>query len=96
MPMAISTLATTRSMIRNGMKMVKPIWNAVFSSLVTKAGTSTENGTSSGPFISGVLAIWANIARSFSRVWRSMNWRIGTAAREAAVSRLILFSESGL
>src|SRR5690606_41273184 len=38
-PMAISTLATTRSMIRNGMKIMKPIWNAVLSSEVTNAGT---------------------------------------------------------
>ena len=48
MPIDISTLATTRSMIRNGMKIRKPIWNAVFSSLVMKAGTSTVSGTSSG------------------------------------------------
>ncbi len=48
MPIDISTLATTRSMITNGMKIRKPIWNAVFSSLVTNAGTSTASGTSSG------------------------------------------------
>ncbi|MNR44937.1 hypothetical protein D3C85_1637420 [compost metagenome] len=43
-PMAISTLATTRSIIRNGMKIMKPIWNAVFSSEVTKAGTRMVSG----------------------------------------------------
>ncbi|MCY1251359.1 hypothetical protein D9M72_651130 [compost metagenome] len=96
MPIAISTLATTRSMIRNGMKMVKPIWNAVFSSLVTKAGTRMLSGTSSGPCISGALAICANMARSFSRVWRSMKALSGSAALAAAASRLILFSDSGL
>ena len=37
--MAINTLATTRSMIRNGIKIMKPIWNAVLSSEVTNAGT---------------------------------------------------------
>ena len=44
MPIAISTLDTTRSMIRNGMKIMKPIWNAVFSSDVTKAGTRMVSG----------------------------------------------------
>ena len=48
MPIDISTLATTRSMTTKGMKMRKPIWKAVFSSLVTKAGTSRRSGTSSG------------------------------------------------
>ncbi|MNN81775.1 hypothetical protein D3C81_1986350 [compost metagenome] len=43
-PMAMSTLATTRSMIRNGMKIMKPIWKAVFSSDVTKAGTRMVSG----------------------------------------------------
>jgi hypothetical protein len=35
------------SITRKGMKIMKPIWNAVFSSLVTKAGTSTRIGTCS-------------------------------------------------
>ncbi|MNN98604.1 hypothetical protein D3C81_2180310 [compost metagenome] len=48
-PSAIRTLAITRSIIRNGMKMVKPIWNAVFSSLVTYAGNRIRIGTASGP-----------------------------------------------
>lgn len=34
-PSAISTLATTKSIIRNGINTVKPIWKAVFNSLVT-------------------------------------------------------------
>ena len=33
-PIDISTLATTMSITRNGMKTMKPIWNAVLSSLV--------------------------------------------------------------
>ena len=48
MPIDIRTLATTMSMTRKGMKMMKPIWNAVFSSLVTNAGISTRIGVSSG------------------------------------------------
>ena len=48
MPMDISTLATTRSMITNGMKIRKPISKAVFSSLVTNEATSTGNGIASG------------------------------------------------
>ena len=46
MPMDMSTLATTMSMMRKGMKIMKPIWNAVFSSLVTNAGTTTFSGRS--------------------------------------------------
>ena len=44
----ISTLATMRSTIRNGRKIIKPIWKAMRSSLMTKAGTITWIGTSSG------------------------------------------------
>src|SRR5678809_518652 len=46
MPSDISTLATIMSMMRKGRKTRKPIWKALFSSLVTNAGTSTLNGTS--------------------------------------------------
>ena len=34
-PIDISTLATTMSMMRKGIKTTKPIWNAVFNSLIT-------------------------------------------------------------
>ena len=44
-PMDISTLATTMSMIRKGTKMMNPIWNPVFNSLVTKAGIRTVSYT---------------------------------------------------
>src|SRR3546814_13566423 len=37
MPSAISVDATTRSMIRKGRKIMKPNWNEVFNSDVTKA-----------------------------------------------------------
>src|SRR5262245_60122444 len=40
MPIDIRVLETTMSMIRNGTKTRKPIWKAVFSSLMTNAGTS--------------------------------------------------------
>src|SRR5690554_1906074 len=49
MPIDISTLATTRSMMMKGMKIKKPISNAVLSSLVMNEATSTWNGTSAGP-----------------------------------------------
>ena len=48
MPSDISTVATTRSMTMKGRKIRKPIWNAVFSSDVTNAGSSTEKGMSVG------------------------------------------------
>ena len=37
-PMLISVEETIRSMIRNGRKIRKPIWNAVLTSLMMKAG----------------------------------------------------------
>jgi len=46
MPIESSTLAMTRSITRNGRNSRKPIWNEVFSSLVTKAGTTTRSGSS--------------------------------------------------
>ena len=41
MPIDMSVDATTMSMIRNGRKSRKPIWKAVFSSEIMKAGTRT-------------------------------------------------------
>ena len=40
-PILTSTLETTTSMMRKGRKMIKPNWKAVFSSLMTKAGSKT-------------------------------------------------------
>ena len=45
-PIAMSVLATTMSMTRNGMKIMNPIWNAVFNSLIAYAGTMTVIGMS--------------------------------------------------
>ena len=45
-PIDIRTLATTRSMIINGMNSRKPMLNAVFYSLKIKAGAITVNGMS--------------------------------------------------
>ncbi len=92
MPRLISTLATTMSMIRNGMKIRKPIWNALFSSLVTKAGTSTLKGTSAVFTAGSSLARRANSITSDWRVCLSMNSRIGTSPRLSASSKAILFS----
>jgi hypothetical protein len=95
MPIDMSTLATTRSMIRNGMKIMKPIWNAVFNSLVTKAGTITRNGTSLGPPASGALAIFMNSARSAWRVCLSMKvFKVGKALSIAWV-KSIFCSDKG-
>ena len=54
MPIDISTEATTMSMMRKGMKTMKPIWKAVFSSEVTKAGITTRIGRSSALSIAGL------------------------------------------
>ena len=95
MPSAISTLATTRSMIRKGIKMVKPIWKAVFNSLVTKAGSSTRNGRSSGPAMGPTSASRANRAMSGSRVCASMNSRNGWAPRSTNSGNSICSCSSG-
>ncbi len=89
MPSDISTLATIMSMIRNGMKIRKPIWNAVFSSLATKAGTSTLNGTASPLTSAGSLASLANSCTSDWRVCLSMNTRIGAWPFSSASLKLI-------
>jgi len=68
MPIDISRLATTMSMIRKGMNRMKPIWKAVFSSLITKAGIRMRSGVSSGFSILSMRATPANIAMSASRV----------------------------
>ena len=42
--MAINTLPTIISIIKNGTNIKNPIWNAVFNSLIAKAGTTTYKG----------------------------------------------------
>ncbi|TLD45676.1 MAG: hypothetical protein FAZ92_02084 [Accumulibacter sp.] len=95
MPIDISTLATTMSTIRKGMKMTKPIWNAVFSSLVTKAGISRRIGISAVDAKPGLRLMRTKSAISDSRVCLSMNSRSGTALRSTAALKLILSSDSG-
>ena len=96
MPMDISTLATSMSMMRNGMKMAKPIWNAVLSSLVTYAGIRMRMEMSSTFGGAGWRESFTNSARSASRVWRSMNVLSGPAPRSSASSIVMRFSERGL
>src|SRR5690606_34185325 len=93
MPRLISTLETTRSITRNGRNSMKPIWNAVLSSLVTKAGSRIENGTSASEANFGASAMSANIARSVSRVWRIMNAWNWSPALEIACSAPICPAE---
>ncbi len=45
MPIDIRVELTTRSMIRNGMKITNPMMNAVFSSERMNAGISVDSGT---------------------------------------------------
>ena len=47
MPSAVSTVATTRSMTRNGSSTASPISKAVCSSETMNAGTAMRSGTSS-------------------------------------------------
>ncbi len=78
MPIEVKTDATTMSSTRNGTYTRKPISNAVFSSEIRNAGISTCGATSSGTDGRAAPAASTKSARSFSRVWRSMNWRSGS------------------
>jgi hypothetical protein len=84
MPIESSVVETTRSMSRNGRNRKNPIWKPVLSSEMTKAGTTTRIGSSSGVFGRGALASSTNSARSRSRVCLSMNVRTGGAPRSSA------------
>ncbi|MNE40517.1 hypothetical protein D3C80_1345440 [compost metagenome] len=70
-------------MTRKGRNSMKPIWNAVLSSLVTKAGISTRSGTSAGS-ATCTFAISMKVLRSLTRVWASMNWWMGSSAFSSA------------
>src|ERR1035438_936885 len=92
MPSDIRTLATIMSMMRKGRKTRKPIWKALFSSLVTNAGTSTLNGTSA-VFTDG--SILASLAKSMTSAWRVcfiMKSRTGLSPRRIASSKAIWFA----
>ena len=94
-PKDIRTLATTMSITRNGIKIIKPIWNADFNSLMTNAGTSTRNGADSAFAPSGNFASFANKAKSDCRVCLVIKPRIGSSARPSACSKVIVFFVSG-
>src|ERR1700722_13017530 len=81
MPIDISTLATTRSMTRKGMNTMKPIWNAVFNSLVMKVGIKTLSGTSSALANCVFPESLVNSCKTFSRVCASMNFLSGCTVR---------------
>ncbi|MNH11174.1 hypothetical protein D3C79_706820 [compost metagenome] len=66
------------------MKIMKPIWNAVFSSEVTNAGTRIVSGTWSGPAMSVRLDRRMNRSRSLCRVCASMKSLSGTCALSMA------------
>ena len=68
---------------------MKPIWYALLSSLVTKAGTSTVIGKSSALVPSGSLARRLKSCTSLWRVCFSMKLRIGSMPSVNAVSALI-------
>src|SRR5574340_1530853 len=90
MPSAVSTAATTRSITRKGSTTMKPIWNAVFNSLVRKAGASAASGTLSTALGSMRLSSAVNRPRSSARVCRSMKLFSGVAAFSAASLRFIV------
>src|SRR3954447_14045487 len=76
-PIDINVDETTRSMIRNGRKIRKPIWKAVLSSEMMNAGISTWVGTSRRVLTSEGFSpdSFTNRATSLSRVWLNMNSR---------------------
>ncbi|MNH34157.1 hypothetical protein D3C79_947340 [compost metagenome] len=73
-------------MIRNGRKIMKPIWKAIFSSLSINAGTKCTGVSSSTEAGSGALASSWIRRRSDSWVWRTMKSRTGTQPFTAACS----------
>jgi hypothetical protein len=83
-PIDSRTQATTISIIRNGIKIMKPTEKAVVTSLTIKAGISVVIGTSAGE--SGLLpsVIETISARSFSRVCLSIKDRSGVEVRSRA------------
>src|SRR3954452_15739140 len=85
-PIDINVDETTRSMIRNGRKIRKPIWNAVLSSEMTKAGMRTVVGTSLRSLTFWRCPSLTNSATSLVRVCFHMNSRIGPSARLSATS----------
>ena len=83
------------SMMMKGMKTMKPIWKAVLSSEVTKAGMTTRIGRSSAFSTGGSLASPAKSSRSGWRTCASMKVLTGTEARSSAWSNWIWPSDIG-
>ena len=75
--------------------MMKPIWKAVFSSLVTKAGISTRRGMSFADSTFGVFAKREKRPRSDSRVCLRMKACNGATPRSSAWLKLMRFSVNG-
>ena len=73
-------------MIRKGRKTRKPIWKAVFSSDVMKAGRRIEKGTASGLWKRSTPAMLEKVKRSVSRVCRIMKRCSTVPERETASS----------
>ena len=77
------------------MKIMNPIWNADFNSLITKDGTNTRIGAVSA-FTSGAnFASLANKAKSDCRVCFTMKLRIGASPLSSACSKLMVFLVKG-
>ncbi len=70
-------VAATRSMTRNGNRTVRPISNAVRSSLRMNAGMPTRSGTSSAVAGRGAFETSKNSYRSLSLVCASRKFRRG-------------------
>src|SRR5579859_7077208 len=80
MPIDIKTEAVTISMMRKGIKMIKPISKDFFNSPITKAGIKTQVEMSAG--VRGRLDLdnATKRAKSFSRTCLNINCRIGSSA----------------
>ena len=95
MPMDISVLDTTRSIIRKGMNIRNPMVNALFSSLRIKEGTMVVSPSFIYPScpwdISGGCALDMDRNRSmlFFSVCFSINSFMGSWARSKACSLVI-------
>ena len=73
------------------MYIIKPIWNAVLSSLIAKAGTTILNGKSSlVMFVTSIDEFFTNNSKSASLVCLSKNSVIGFLTNVGSASSLTL------
>src|SRR5699024_4569778 len=77
-PIDINTLANTISIIKNGIKIKKPMVKAVLNSLIVKAGTIIVKGNSSGVSRGSSSANSTNNSKSVSLVWVNIKDLIGS------------------